>query len=812
VHLYATTIFLGAFLLFQVQPLIGKFILPWFGGGPGVWTTCMLFFQLLLLAGYAYAHFLGSGFKPRTQARIHGAVLVLSLLTLPVIPSDSWKPAGDADPTMSILLLLAASVGLPYFALSTTGPLMQRWFSLSHPGASPYRLYALSNVGSLLALLSYPFVFEPALTRRGQAWTWSAAMVVFAIICGVCAWRLRDVPEERPAAPGATDADADDQPPGFMRKILWVLLPAAASVLLLASTNKMCQDVAVVPFLWVLPLALYLLTFIVSFDSPRWYSRRWWGAGLMVGLGAIAAAIQLANDIPLSLQVAIYSFGLFAICMCLHGELYRLRPHPRYLTAFYLMISAGGALGGLSVAVVAPLVFDDYYEFQIGLVAAGLVYIASVWHTRHALPTKHDGPRRSPPGMPAAAFPYVFAIVAGALAWAVTGSMVYGLMEHLPDKAQERLGELLEKLFTNPPSTNAMLKVHLVAALILLFTGAWLSRYLPPVRRWLYNGLATVLGAVALAGVALWLEVVDDSRSAVSSARNFYGTLKVLEYNPGEDINNYYVLQHGRITHGMQLRHETYRNWPTTYYGPVSGVGLAAKKLPRQENQRVAVVGLGTGSMAVYGKPGDTYRFYEINPAVTNIALTQFTHLTDCRARGATVDIAMGDARLSMEREEPQQFDLIVLDAFSSDAIPVHLLTLESFELYRRHLKPDGVIAVHISNRHLDLEPVVLGIADKIGWKTAIVENSDGDLGVRNDSEESNAWWIYTSIWVLVTSNEELLKDADITDATNAPRVRAKPIRMWTDDYTSLSQILEEDLIPGWSKIRGYFNQPEDSE
>lgn len=803
-RLYAATIFLGAFLLFQVQPLIGKYILPWFGGGPGVWTTCMLFFQLLLLAGYGYAHFVGSGFKPLWQARVHGVVLVLSLLTLPIIPSDSWKPPGDAEPTLRILLLLAASVGLPYFVLSTTGPLLQRWFSLSHPGASPYRLYALSNVGSLLALISYPFLFEPALSRRAQAWTWSAGMMLFAVLCGLCAWRLRNTPAEQPVQSSPAEEGGEARPPTIADRTFWLLLPAGASLLLLATTNKMCQDVAVVPFLWVLPLSLYLLSFIISFDSPRWYSRRWFGAAFIVALIGITAAIKAANDIPLVWQVVIYSFGLFVLCMCAHGELYRLRPHPRHLTSFYLMIAAGGATGGLLVAVVAPLVLDDYYEFEIGLVASGLLFIAAVWGGEESGATREDKSAPALPGRLRQWHPAVFGITLGALAGAVGVAALFGLDFNWIEKARGPVFDGISTLTGNRLAAEDVLHFALIVGGALFVIAVWLTRYLTPAPVWVYGGLAAVFVTVIVNGVVLAHEAREDRERAITLARNFYGTLKVLEYNPGQDIDNYYILQHGRITHGMQLRHPTYRNWPTTYYGERSGIGLAVKKFPRQDGQRVAVVGLGTGSMAVYGKTNDYYRFYEINPAVTNIALTHFSHITDCRERGATVDIAMGDARLSLEREPPQQFDIIVLDAFSSDAIPVHLLTRESFALYRRHLKPDGVIVVHISNRHLDLEPVVLSAAKQLAWQTAIVENSDGDIGAEND-EGLEAWWIYTSIWVLVSPNKALIEHPDIVASTTAPKERQGPIRLWTDDYTALSQVLERDFLPGWSLFTKLF-------
>jgi hypothetical protein len=800
-NLYAATIFLGAFLLFQVQPLIGKFILPWFGGGPGVWTTCLLFFQLALLGGYAYAHFLGSGFPARRQALVHGIVLAVSLATLPIIPAEAWKPAGGADPTGRILLLLLASVGLPYFVLSTTGPLLQRWFSLSHPGTSPYRLYALSNLGSLLALVSYPFLFEPALTRKGQAWAWSGGMIVFAALCGLCAWRLRTVPAETPAAGKPNNTDTEPAtPPSWTQRFYWIALPAMASVMLLATTNKMCTDVAVVPFLWVLPLSLYLLSFIISFDSPRWYSRRWFGAALIVAMAGVCVAVYQVHDISIVWQVAIYSFAVFVICMCAHGEVYRLKPHPRFLTMFYLMISTGGALGGLLVALVAPFVFTHYYEFQIGLVLSGLIYVAAICQNAGKLPASaSDVGQAAPAGRFAGHLPLWFLLTAGGLAVALSGVALFGMDGAKIASLRQPVMNALAHVLGDDTSRDQLLRLFLTVGGVLYLAVLILSRWLPVTRRLAVSGALCVLGAVILSGIALAREAREDRSRAIGTGRNFYGVLTVIENaGAGSEIDSYYVLQHGQITHGMQLRHPEYRRWPTTYYGEKSGVGMAVRNFPRQHAQRIGVVGLGTGSMAVYTKRDDYLRIYEINPMVEDFARTYFTYLSDTAAK---VEVAMGDARLSMEREEPQRFDILVLDAFSSDAIPVHLLTLESFELYQRHLQPDGVIAVHISNRHLDLEPVVLAAAGRLGYQTAIIENYDGDSSDTGD-EESEPWWIYTSIWVLVTNNEALLADPQIEAAALAPKKREKAIRLWTDDYTALYQVLDGDFFPSWGSVK----------
>ncbi|MBM4034033.1 MAG: hypothetical protein FJ291_19955, partial [Planctomycetes bacterium] len=448
---YALAIFLGAFLLFQVQPLIGKIILPWFGGGPAVWTACMLFFQVLLLAGYAYAHFLRTKLPQRKQAIIHTALLVAALATLPIIPGSRWKPGAAADPTWGILLLLAATVGLPYLMLSTTSPLLQAWFSVAHPGRSPYRLYALSNVGSLLALVSYPFLVEPAFSLRTQGWLWSGGFVLFAVVGALCAWRTREAPAPPAPEPAAQEGQPAEEAalaedtPGVGSRVLWVALTACGSLVLLAVTNQMCADVAIVPFLWVLPLTVYLLSFILCFHSTRWYPRIFWWVLLFVALGGMELVRQVANvpvkagfgvfgkpkepdlekaapiakfawrfvtgtgfvgsDIeapePVSLmlggvpwmlyqdvnvsiigQVVGFSLTLLVCCMVCHGELVRLKPHPRHLTSFYLMSALGGAVGGVFVSLVAPRIFPAYLELHVGLWLCCALAMAAFWADR----------------------------------------------------------------------------------------------------------------------------------------------------------------------------------------------------------------------------------------------------------------------------------------------------------------------------------------------------------------------------------------------------------------------------------------------
>jgi len=755
---FALTIFVGAFLLFQVQPLIGKYILPWFGGSPGVWTTCMLFFQLLLLGGYVYAHLVSRRLPPRTQAAVHLVLLVVALAMLPITPADSWKPTAGGEPTWQILVLLTASLGLPYLVLATTGPLMQDWFRRTAPGASPYRLYALSNVGSLLALVSYPFYFETSFTRQEQARLWSWGLVVYAICGGFCAWRVwrhsRPVasPEEAPE-PGAT-------PPSRTHWLLWLLLPAVASILLLAVTNKMCQDVAVIPFLWVVPLALYLVTFIISFDSPRWYSRFYYILVLAGALVAACYALFEGADLDIVWQVAIYSAMLFAGCMVCHGELYRLRPHPRHLTAFYLMIAAGGAAGGLFVALVAPAIFDNFYELHLalGLIVVLLLAIAL----------------RDPAGLTPLQWRWL-AVLLGLAA-------IYGAQQAMASwEVWLRPGG-----WPGAATRGGMARWHwAVWLLAALGGGALLWREWRRGRPFNWH-LATCgligLGLIGLVG-ALGVQIRNSVRGAVLSARNFYGVLSVFEYERGNPDLHYLLLQHGRITHGLQFAEPARASMITSYFGPTSGLGLALRQFPRQEGQRVGLLGLGVGTVAGYGKPGDTYRIYEINPQVTAIARSPFSYLARSQAK---IEIVMGDARLSMENEPPQHFDFLIMDAFSSDAVPVHLLTKEAFEIYRRHLKPDGAILVNISNRYLNLRPVVENAARQFGFQAYNIDSNDG-----GSDEEEGGWWFYAASWMVLSKNREFMNRDPLRLAASPPEPPRHDIPLWTDDYTSMFKILK---------------------
>jgi hypothetical protein len=689
---FSLTIFWGACLLFLVQPLIARFILPWFGGGPAVWTTCMLFFQVLLLGGYAYAHFSISRLTPRRQVITHLSLLALAVLLLPITPGDQWKPADGSHAAGHILLLLFACLGLPYLVLAATGPLLQAWFSKANPGVSPYRLYALSNIGSLLALLAYPFVLEPQLARQTQAAWWSLGLVIYAGLaawCGVKVWRSSGDESVKSAI-----EDVEPTTP-LLHKLLWFALPACGVMLLLAITNKLCQDIAVVPFLWVLPLGLYLLSFIISFDSPRWYHRAFWLPLLAILLGLVLQNLYLAESHPdITPLATLYLGTMFVACMVCHGEVFRLRPGAKRLTGYYLSISAGGAVGGLFVALVAPFVFPDYFELHLALwLTAALVII--VLRQDPTLPFRQGNAR---------------------WAWA------------LPFVALAALG----------------------------------------------YGLADV------ASTSL--------RGSLSVTRGFYGVLKVNDNDTGNADLHHLTLQHGATIHGLQYVDPEKRTFPSSYYTSTSGIGRLLRAHKPGGGRKVGAIGLGCGTLATWGNPGDTFRFYEINDDVARLATSTFTYLKDSKAK---TELVMGDARLSMEREPDQQYDVIVLDAFSSDAIPVHLLTLEAFDHYQRHLKPDGVIAVHVSNRYLDLHPVVYRIADKIGFPAITIDD--------NDTAYEDAGF-YGSDWIIMTRNQVLLQQSLLRDVTKEAVEFPARIMYWTDERSDLLSILasEEGSFLRW--------------
>jgi SAM-dependent methyltransferase len=755
--LFAATILLSAFLLFQVQPLIAKLILPWFGGSAAVWTSCMLFFQMALLGGYAYAHWV-NGQPGRRQTWIHVALLALSFLSLPILPSAWWKPHGVEDPLLRILGLLAATVGLPYFLLASTSPLLQSWYSRSNGGAMPYRFFALSNAGSMLGLLTYPILIEPYLTSGQQAWMWSISYAAFVLVCGTVAWRARDshaIHETASNAPAAA--------PEWSERFVWMGLAACASALLLAVTNHLTQNIAAIPFLWVLPLSLYLLSFILCFDSDRWYWR--W---LFVRLGAIAVpamayAISTESDISnLKVALAFFCIALFVLFMVCHGELAIRRPAPAYLTSFYLMVSVGGAIGGLLIGFAAPYFLNGLYDLPIVVSLTGFMLVYLLWRERG---------KASSEALEKTSFlnesydRVVITVLTGALFVYVIGRIVAHKTGH---------PKFFSPLFLNAPyDAPVMLGLAVAIAAYILWRGRGAfdteSANEGFVTFVLFFGLA-----IGIAGF-LVRDTYNSVRNSRVLVRNFYGALRVYDDDSTGSMGPVRTLRHGTIDHGEEFLWPQNERFATTYYARNSGIGLAIQNLQTSGAIHVGVIGLGSGTIATYARPIDHYTFYDINPLVLQIAKTQFRFLPTCMAKN---EVILGDARLSLEAGPSQQFDVLAVDAFSGDAIPVHLLTRQAFALYWRHLKPNGVLAVHVSNKYLNLGPVVaLGAAEDQKQFTMI--SNDGD-----DDKE-----IAASDWVLVSSRPGFFGAPEVKNAAQ----KIEPIsglRMWTDDYSNLYKIL----------------------
>jgi hypothetical protein len=807
--LFGLTIVLSAFLLFQVQPMIAKLILPWFGGSAAVWTSCMLFFQIALLAGYAWAHWLSE--QPlKRQIVLHAGLLLISLAVLPIIPSVRWKPAGGDDPLLGILGLLAATVGLPYFLLSATSPLLQSWYSRANGGVMPYRFFALSNAGSMAGLLTYPVFVEPNLTNRHQAWMWSAGFIAFVAFFLTVAFRARNAGAEMAAE---SDRASEAGPaPSWSDKLLWIGLAACASALLLAVTNHLTQNVAAIPFLWVLPLSLYLLSFILCFDSDRWYKRRFFAKLAAVELPAIAYSMSdSGNFTSLKIAVAMFSAALFVFFMVCHGELARRRPSSRYLTSFYLMVSVGGAIGGVLVGFVFPYVLPALIDLPIILSLTAFLFTWLLWRDYAASQHQNIDDFLNEPNdkyvmgfltvcaVAFAAARLVMAKYNGAPALLsasfdapVLLSLVGIFVLYLLWRSRGGLDPATEK------RDRVVLLILLVAnvALAVLFhykpypeplavltPVGLLALYLMWRSRDSFDNNAVVCAlAVGLScGMAGYLarETWNAIGSARLLARNFYGALVVYDEGSNGDMGPVRVLRHGTINHGEQFLWPQFLRHATTYYAEKSGLGLALRSLRIEGNINVGSIGLGAGTTAVYARPGDHYYFYDINPNVPVIANTQFSFLLHCYG---THEVILGDARLSLENElnrgVNRKFDLLSVDAFSGDAIPVHLLTREAYKIYWQHLKPDGVLAVHVSNLYLSLAPGV-ALAAAADGKQAMEINYEGD----DDKEETG------SEWVLVTSRKGFFERDEIKAA--AMKIAPIPgLREWTDDYSNLYRIL----------------------
>ena len=662
--LYALTIFLSAFLLLAVEPMAAKQLLPTLGGSSAVWTTCLVFFSVVLLLGYLYAHWISSLFDPKQQAVIHILILTMGLLTLG-IRIQPGPAAVSYHPALTVFRVLATVIGLPYLALSSTTPLLTAWYAGSFEGGSPYRLFALSNFASLLALASYPLFIEPGLTMKQQTAWWSGGFLVFAVLCGAIAWQGR----RRSVTATAEKAVLAGRPEPF-----WFLLALGGGMMLTAVTSHMSANIAAIPLLWLPPLALYLLTFILAFQGAwkplRQSMLRW----VLVAVASMAYALRdIRTILPIAVSLPLFLIALFLCCFFLHGELYARRPVTAGMTRFYLVVATGGAAGTLLVGVIFPLILRANYDLACTLVVVSLIALAATWQ---------DG---------------------------------------------------------------------------------WGLRMI-----WMAGAAAAI--------VVLSTQVHQYDDDAVALMRNFYGTLRVRESNLPPQSDTDRQLLNGTIEHGAEWFAPQFLGQPLTYYAPDSGLGLAMRLCCGADAKRVGVIGLGTGTVAAYGNPGDAIRFYEINPLVERLARHWFTFLHDSPAR---VEVILGDARLSLAAEKPEHFNVIVVDAFSGDAIPVHLLTREALALYRRHLEPGGVIVFHVSNQYINLEPVVAAIAGDAGMK-AVSVHSRGD--------EQNGF--YYADWILVTANDTLLSQPEIVNNGFPTSLQAN-VRLWTDNYSSVFPLLK---------------------
>jgi hypothetical protein len=677
--LYGAIVFLAAFLLFAIEPMAAKRLLPAFGGSSAVWITCLVFFQTVLLLGYLYAHLYAHGRRPVNAASLHSVLVGASGVLLAFLPQPSLTGAA-AHPLIVIFFVLSRTIGLPFMLLAATSPLLQVWYARQQGSPVPWRFFALSNAGSLLALLAYPALIEPYFSLPMQRGLWICGFALYSILWACLAWSLRGAaPANRtrnpaPPAPSAT----------LHVCLLWFLLPAAGAVQLCAVTQHISQNIAAVPLLWVLPLGVYLITFILAFDTPGLYHRSIVIRLLIVFLAALAWFLtQTGVSLPIVLNLGFFLMEMFLACWFCHAEAYALRPaDPAQSTLFYLFIAAGGAAGSIFIGIVCPLLFDANYDIALAFLITAAVALAANW------------------------------------------------------------------------------------------SGGWQPRLL-----W-------AAGTVGLFVLVVMLHLAD--ARCLLEERNFYGALRVTESHTPPQALTARTLTHGTITHGMQWFAPEFHTTPTTYYADDSGIGLALRFCCQNPHgllrpRKIGVVGLGAGTLAAYGLPGDTIRFYEINPAVPPIAQNLFTYLRDS---GAQISIVSGDARLSLASETPQFFDVLAIDAFSGDAIPMHLLTTQAMRIYKRQLAPGGILAFHVSNQYLDLAPEVALLAASAGMTARLV-----DTPARDEVGE------YRAQWVLVTNNADFLALPAIA-AMADPVPPHAGLRAWTDDNSSLLRILRWQLVP----------------
>jgi hypothetical protein len=747
--LFGLSLFGSAALLFWIEPMFAKMILPKLGGSPSVWNVCLAFYQLVLLAGYIYAHLATRWLGMRQQVILHIGLLSQVLITLPIGGSHLWTPPAAANPIPWLLFLLFGSVGLPFFVISTTAPMLQKWFGMTgHPAAKdPYFLYSASNLGSMVALLGYPFLVEPRWSLAEQSKSWALGYLILAGLISTCAvmvWRSsgsRRVHLDSGATPQTEGTPSGSESAGRLRmtqRMRWVLLAFAPSSLLLGVTNYISTDISAVPLLWIIPLAIYLITFILVFAPlPLLPHRVMLRAQLYLLLPLMILFFWGLKPLPPSL-IPLHLLAFFFTAMVCHGELAKTRPSTIYLTEFYLWLAVGGVLGGLFNALVAPMVFDTLAEYPLVIGLACLLR-----------PSPNSRGQKPNEIWLDLALPLVLTAILGGLV-----------------------------LFISKPGLGHVLRLDdsgsWLGLMIILFISCFLGFILylfceRPIR----FGLG--VGGVILASF-LW---TSGQNQVLYSERNFFGVLEVVH----DAADGYHLLHHGTTIHGAQSLNPTRRGEPLTYYHPTGPVGQVFEMFSNKPNRnRVAIIGLGTGSLACYAAPGQDWTFYEIDPAVARIARDPryFTFLRDCPAK---MDVILGDGRLSLAQAPDSHFDLIVLDVFSSDAIPVHFLTREAINLYLAKLSQGGILLFHISNKYLNLKPVLGDLAAKASLACFVRENRISSLAEEKAKKIG-------SIWAVMARQPNDL--GSLSDDRRWEPLPGRPgARLWSDDFSNVFSVFK---------------------
>jgi hypothetical protein len=742
---FATAIFTGAFLLFLIQPLAGRYVLPWFGGAAGTWTVCLLFFQSTLFGGYAYAHLLNRWLPARRQIALHLGLLLGAVVWLPPIPQPPDVGAAAEHANLVLLWTLVSSIGPLFVLLAATNPLIQCWFHAARSDRSPYRLYGLSNLGSFSALIAYPVLLEPFLTRSTQAWLWAAGYIGFV---AACAWCARSLSRKTPAFPASSSPLESSATVCWGNRMGWLLWSALGTALLAATTATMSADIPSVPFLWILPLLVYLLSFVVTFNSRTWYRPNGLLAPLMISAAVVLGMGSAGTHARIDSFLAIYLAGLALALIAGHGAVYRSRPHPSRLTEFYLTVAAGGALGTLWVAVVSPRLIDLPIDLPI------------LWSLLICLLTWRILQRRH--------------LSTAAIMWWGHGIALVAVP--LVMRAADQ-GLALEDLAGYWQWQWPWLLATGVGVAVL----TWLS--FRPVAKASGRIASSTVVALALLAVGYYMSyALERPAGMIAGLRGFYGTINIIDRTYPDSRANQRLMANGSTTHGVQLTHPDYRRYPTSYYSPDSGVGRTLRRSNQSPGRQIGVVGLGVGTLAAYGTPGDKLRFYEINPQVITAAREHFDFLPTSRAQ---TQVVLGDGRLRLEEEiqdgNAPPYDILVLDAFSGDAVPLHLLTLEAFNIYLDRLAPEGVLAINISNRVVNLRRAIMGSARQHRLHVAHIDHFP---------KEDDEHWQFSSSWLLLARSETALNDAAITEVASViPAVTLEGLEM-TDEFTSLIPLL----------------------